>query len=70
MLDANYRSHEELVSYASDLFYKGKLRACGKPPRHTTLHPLTFLAARGESTQHNGTGYINMAEVSICISQE
>ena len=64
MLDANYRSHDELVRYASDLFYKGKLRACGNPPPHPSLHPLTFLAARGESTQQNGTGYINMAEVS------
>lgn len=68
LLNANYRSHEELVKYSSKLFYNGQLKACGRQLRHPQLHPLAFLAARGEGKQQHGTGYCNISEVSSTLS--
>ena len=74
ILSANYRSHKALINYSSDIFYKGMLRAGGTQPQHPHYHPLSFIAARGESVQRDhGTGYYNLAEVScfggsICVN--
>ncbi|XP_067948006.1 probable helicase with zinc finger domain [Watersipora subatra] len=63
-LNENYRSHESLVRFSSRYFYNGMLEAKGNQPSHPCLYPLSFIAARGESLQHDkGTGYYNLAEV-------
>jgi len=64
LLCENYRSHEAIVSYTSELFYEQKLVASGKPPSHQSWHPLTFFTARGEDIQDpNSTSYYNNSEV-------
>ncbi|XP_023676139.1 probable helicase with zinc finger domain isoform X1 [Paramormyrops kingsleyae] len=64
MLCENYRSHEAIISYTSELFYDGKLMASGKQPSHKDFYPLTFFTARGEDVQEkNSTAYYNNAEV-------
>ncbi|KAM9456834.1 putative helicase with zinc finger domain isoform 2-T2 [Clarias gariepinus] len=64
LLCENYRSHEAIINYTSELFYEGKLMASGKQPAHKDFHPLTFFTARGEDMQEkNSTAYYNNAEV-------
>ncbi|XP_067314224.1 probable helicase with zinc finger domain isoform X5 [Pseudorasbora parva] len=64
MLCENYRSHEAIINYTSELFYEGKLMASGKQPPHKDFYPLTFFTARGEDVQEkNSTAYYNNAEV-------
>jgi len=64
LLCENYRSHEAIVSYTSELFYEQKLVASGKPPGHSSWHPLTFFTARGEDIQDpNSTSFYNNSEV-------
>uniref|UniRef100_A0A674BW50 Probable helicase with zinc finger domain n=1 Tax=Salmo trutta TaxID=8032 RepID=A0A674BW50_SALTR len=64
LLCENYRSHEAIISYTSELFYDGKLMASGKQPSHKDFYPLTFFTARGEDVQEkNSTAYYNNAEV-------
>ncbi|XP_068606668.1 probable helicase with zinc finger domain [Brachionichthys hirsutus] len=64
LLCENYRSHEAIISYTSELFYDGKLMASGKQPCHKDFYPLTFFTARGEDVQEkNSTAYYNNAEV-------
>ncbi|KAI2666610.1 putative helicase with zinc finger domain [Labeo rohita] len=63
LLCENYRSHEAIINYTSDLFYEGKLMASGKQPPHKDFYPLTFFTARGEDVQEkNSTAYYNNAE--------
>ncbi|XP_043969739.1 probable helicase with zinc finger domain isoform X1 [Gambusia affinis] len=64
LLCENYRSHEAIINYTSELFYDGKLIASGKQPCHKDFYPLTFFTARGEDVQEkNSTAYYNNAEV-------
>ncbi|XP_069050736.1 probable helicase with zinc finger domain [Lepisosteus oculatus] len=64
LLCENYRSHEAIINYTSELFYEGKLMASGKQPAHKDFYPLTFFTARGEDVQEkNSTAYYNNAEV-------
>uniref|UniRef100_A0A674MH22 Helicase with zinc finger n=1 Tax=Takifugu rubripes TaxID=31033 RepID=A0A674MH22_TAKRU len=64
LLCENYRSHEAIINYTSELFYDGKLMASGKQPSHKDFYPLTFFTARGEDVQDkNSTAYYNNAEV-------
>uniref|UniRef100_A0A8C1XD44 Probable helicase with zinc finger domain n=1 Tax=Cyprinus carpio TaxID=7962 RepID=A0A8C1XD44_CYPCA len=64
LLCENYRSHEAIIKYTSELFYEGKLMASGKQPPHKDFYPLTFFTARGEDVQEkNSTAYYNNAEV-------
>ncbi|RXN00894.1 putative helicase with zinc finger domain [Acipenser ruthenus] len=64
LLCENYRSHEAIINYTSELFYDGKLMASGKQPAHKDFYPLTFFTARGEDVQEkNSTAYYNNAEV-------
>ncbi|XP_044838879.1 probable helicase with zinc finger domain isoform X1 [Mauremys mutica] len=64
LLCENYRSHEAIINYTSDLFYEGKLMASGKQPAHKDFYPLTFFTARGEDVQEkNSTAFYNNAEV-------
>lgn len=64
LLCENYRSHEAIIQYTSELFYDNHLLASGKQPRHETYYPLTFFTARGEDVQDlNSTAFHNNAEV-------
>ncbi|XP_071964791.1 probable helicase with zinc finger domain [Antedon mediterranea] len=64
LLCENYRSHEAIVSYASKLFYEGKLLSSGQQPASEKYFPLTFFTARGEDIQDkNSTTFYNIAEV-------
>jgi len=64
LLCENYRSHEAIVSYTSELFYEQKLVASGKPPSHPSWYPLSFFTARGEDIQDpNSTSFYNNSEV-------
>ena len=64
LLCENYRSHEAIVSFTSRLFYEQKLVASGRPPAHSSWHPLTFFTARGEDVQDPcSTSYYNNSEV-------
>ncbi|XP_071507736.1 probable helicase with zinc finger domain [Diadema antillarum] len=64
LLCANYRSHDAIVDFTSDLFYEGKLLASGKQPSHPKWHPLTFFTARGEDVQEkNSISFYNNSEV-------
>lgn len=66
LLCENYRSHEVIVEYTSNLFYEAKLVAAGKQPSHPKLYPLTFYTAKGEDIQEkNSTTFYNNAEVRI-----
>ena len=64
LLCENYRSHEDIVSYTSEMFYEQKLVSSGRQASHPAWHPLTFFTARGEDTQDpNSTSYYNNSEV-------
>ncbi|XP_072098762.1 probable helicase with zinc finger domain isoform X1 [Mobula birostris] len=64
LLCENYRSHEAIINYTSELFYEGKLMASGKQPAHKDFYPLTFFTARGEDVQEkNSTAFYNNSEV-------
>lgn len=64
LLCENYRSHEAIISYTSDLFYEQKLLASGRQLKHDFWHPLTVFTARGTDVQDsNSTSFYNNAEV-------
>ena len=64
LLCENYRSHEAIISYTSELFYDQKLIASGKQLEHGLWHPLTLFTARGEDVQDvNSTSFYNNSEV-------
>lgn len=64
LLCENYRAHEAIISFTSELFYDQKLIASGKQPRHDKFYPLTFFTTRGEDVQdQNSTAFYNNSEV-------
>lgn len=64
LLCENYRAHEAIIKFTSELFYDQKLIASGKQPRHEKFYPLTFFTTRGEDIQDkNSTAFYNNAEV-------
>lgn len=64
LLCENYRAHEAIIKFTSELFYEQKLIASGKQPRHDRFYPLTFFTTRGEDLQEsNSTAFYNNAEV-------
>lgn len=64
LLCENYRAHEAIIRFTSELFYEQKLVASGRQPRHDRLYPLTFFTARGEDVQErNSTAFYNCSEV-------
>ena len=69
LLCENYRSHEAIINYTSELFYEQKLIASGKQLEHDHWYPLTFFTARGEDIQDiNSTSFYNNSEVSYCLA--
>ena len=69
-LTENYRSHEAIINYTSEIFYEQKLLASGKQTKHEKWHPLTFFTARGEDIQDkNSTSFYNNAEVYEVIER-
>lgn len=64
LLCENYRAHEAIIKYTSELFYDQKLVASGRIPKHEKFYPLTFFTTRGEDVQDkNSTTFYNNAEV-------
>lgn len=64
LLCENYRSHEAIINYTSELFYEQKLLASGNQSKHEKWYPLTVFTARGEDVQDsNSTSFYNNAEV-------
>lgn len=64
LLCENYRAHEAIIKFTSELFYDQKLIASGKQPRHDKFFPLTFFTTRGEDVQDkNSTAFYNNSEV-------
>lgn len=64
LLCENYRAHEAIIKFTSELFYDQKLIASGKQPRHEKFYPLTFFTTRGEDVQDkNSTAFYNNSEV-------
>lgn len=64
LLCENYRAHEAIIKFTSELFYDQKLIASGKQPRHEKFYPLTFFTTRGEDIQDkNSTAFYNNSEV-------
>ena len=64
LLCENYRSHQAIVSYTSQMFYEQKLVSSGRAVSHPVWSPLTFFTARGEDTQDpNSTSCYNNSEV-------
>lgn len=64
LLCENYRAHEAIIKFTSELFYDQKLIASGKQPRHEKFYPLTFFTSRGEDVQDkNSTAFYNNSEV-------
>lgn len=64
LLCENYRAHEAIIKFTSELFYEQKLIASGKQPRHEKFYPLTFFTTRGEDVQDkNSTAFYNNSEV-------
>lgn len=64
LLCENYRAHDAIIKFTSELFYDQKLIASGKQPRHEKFYPLTFFTTRGEDIQDkNSTAFYNNAEV-------
>lgn len=64
LLCENYRAHEAIIKFTSELFYDQKLIASGKQPRHDKFYPLTFFTTRGEDVQDkNSTAFYNNSEV-------
>ncbi|XP_072415240.1 probable helicase with zinc finger domain isoform X1 [Chiloscyllium punctatum] len=63
-LEEQYRSHEVIISLASELFYKGGLTANSKQPIHKDFYPLMFCVAWGADVQDKiSTSYYNCSEV-------
>uniref|UniRef100_A0A8W7Q209 AAA+ ATPase domain-containing protein n=1 Tax=Anopheles coluzzii TaxID=1518534 RepID=A0A8W7Q209_ANOCL len=64
LLCENYRAHDAIIRFTSELFYEQKLIASGKQPRHEKFYPLTFFTTRGEDVQDkNSTAFYNNSEV-------
>lgn len=64
LLCENYRAHEAIIHFTSELFYEQMLIASGKQPRHNKFYPLTFFTTRGEDVQdQNSTAFYNNSEV-------
>ncbi|CAH1397953.1 unnamed protein product [Nezara viridula] len=64
LLCENYRAHEAIIQFTSELFYEQKLVSSGKQPRHDHFYPLTFFTTRGEDVQdQNSTAFYNNSEV-------
>ncbi|XP_046398120.1 probable helicase with zinc finger domain isoform X2 [Ischnura elegans] len=64
LLCENYRAHEAIIQFTSELFYEQKLISSGKQPRHDRFYPLTFFTTSGEDVQDtNSTAFYNNSEV-------
>ena len=64
ILRENYRSHEAIVHFTSQLFYQNQLIACGDQIKHSVYYPLTFFTAKGEEVLESGsTSYHNDSEI-------
>ncbi|XP_022780315.1 probable helicase with zinc finger domain isoform X1 [Stylophora pistillata] len=67
-LTENYRSNEQVLQLASDMFYGGKLSTGSNQPLHPSLGPFMFYCALGkEELDESHFSYRNMAEVNEVV---
>ena len=67
-LTKNYRSHEQVLQFSSEMFYGGKLLSDVKQPLHPWLGPLLFYSALGrEELDESCSSYRNLAEVNEVV---
>uniref|UniRef100_UPI00358DDE83 probable helicase with zinc finger domain isoform X2 n=1 Tax=Myxine glutinosa TaxID=7769 RepID=UPI00358DDE83 len=70
LLCENYRSHADIVSFTSEMFYDGHILSRGRQPPHGELQPLCFFAAHGQEEQDkNSITFYNDAEVSEVVER-
>jgi ATP-dependent RNA/DNA helicase IGHMBP2 len=72
LLEEQYRMHEQIMQYSSDVFYKGQLRAHASVARHTLYpgdSPLLFIdtAGCGFEEKAEGTSTTNPEEAQFLI---
>ncbi|KZC10755.1 putative helicase with zinc finger domain [Dufourea novaeangliae] len=67
----NYRSHEDIIRFTSEMFYDGIVKpGSNLLVPHPVLHPLTFYAVQGEEIQESqSTGYAHASEACEVASR-
>ncbi|XP_054001757.1 probable helicase with zinc finger domain isoform X2 [Hylaeus anthracinus] len=67
----NYRSHEDIVKFTSEMFYDGVVKpASNLLVKHPVLEPLTFYAVQGEEVQGmHSTGYVHGTEAYEVVTR-
>ncbi|XP_076753698.1 putative helicase with zinc finger domain [Xylocopa sonorina] len=70
-LHQNYRAHEDIIRFTSEMFYDGIVKPASKMlVKHSVLKPLTFYAVQGMEVQDaHSTGYANMSEVYELVNR-
>ncbi|XP_003491078.1 probable helicase with zinc finger domain [Bombus impatiens] len=74
-LHENYRAHEDIIKFTSEMFYDGIVKSPSQTHhidiiQHPTLKPLTFYAVQGVEVQDiHSTGYANMNEVFELVNR-
>lgn len=70
-LHQNYRAHEDIIKFISEMFYDGIVKPANKTlVQHPILKPLTFYAVQGVEIQDiHSTGYANMSEVYELVNR-
>lgn len=67
-LTENYRSNEQVLQLASEMFYGGRLSAGSNQPLHPSLGSVMFYCALGrEEMDESHFSYRNMAEVNEVV---
>ncbi|XP_072028379.1 3'-5' exoribonuclease HELZ2-like [Amphiura filiformis] len=69
LLRNNYRTHEDILSFLSKVFYSAEdMEACGNQPRHPLYYPLEFRAVNGYDMVV-GNSYVNRYEVLEAVTR-
>ncbi|XP_016910827.1 probable helicase with zinc finger domain [Apis cerana] len=70
-LHQNYRAHEDIIRFTSEMFYEGVVKPANDMLiQHPVLKPLTFYAVQGVEVQDiHSTGYANMSEVYELVNR-
>ncbi|XP_043249887.1 probable helicase with zinc finger domain [Colletes gigas] len=67
----NYRSHEDIVKFTSEMFYDGVVKPANNLLlKHPVLKPLTFYAVQSEEVQDiHSTGYVHETEAYEVVTR-
>ena len=67
----NYRAHEDIIKFTSEMFYDGVVKpGSNLLAKHPVLKPLTFFAVQEEEVQGmHSTGYAHAGEASELVSR-